>query len=353
MTENSTEATRIRRELQVYSDLARALTSTLDQGEVLRTIMSIIQELLKPRNWSLLLLDPSTGDLRFELAMGESADVLSGDTIPAGEGLAGWVARNGKPILVADASADPRFCARYDGITSFKTVAVLCVPLRNRGRTMGVLELVNGIDDGVFTETDLGTLETIADFAAIAMGNAVAFKKISHLVLTDDQTGLCNARSFHETLAREVSACDEQGLALSLIMLDLDHFRRINEAHGHLFGNRVLGEIGALMRRFSRPGDLAVRYGGDEFILLMPRTSKEEAIEIAGRLRDEVRRHEFQKGEGPGLHITASFGTASYPRDARNVDDLMRFADSAMYRIKESTRDGVAAALHRTEAIRL
>ena len=335
---------RIRLEHEIYADLARTLTSTLNLSEVLQIIMQKVGELLAPKNWSLLLLEPDGGHLRFELVVGEGAEVLTGRRLNVEEGIAGWVARSGEAVLVEDARSDPRFCNRFDALCSFETRSIICVPLINRGKILGVMELVNRLEQAPFTERDMQSLQTIAEYAAIAICNAHLYWKAHWLSITDDHTSLFNMRYLYEALDGVLKTADEERSEVSMIFFDLDHFKHVVDTHGHQLGSKVLREVGFLLRRIVRPGDIPVRYGGDEFVILMPKTGKEAALEFTSNIREQMKSNLFLSDEGFNLRITASFGVACYPEDAKNKSELLKLADSAMFKIKETTRDSIGSA---------
>jgi len=333
-------------ELAVLNEIGKALTSSLDIGEVMHVILAKVSELLKPSNWSLLLLDPGTGELYFKAAVGAGSERLQGLRIKSGEGIAGWVATNVKSLKVDDVTEDPRFAARFDKASRFHTKSILCVPLSFKGKVLGVIELVNGEGDGPFTDEDLRILSTVAEFSAIAIENAQNFHKVEELTVLDDHTGLFNSRHLSRQLEMEIHRATRFGHPVSLIFFDLDHFKQVNDKHGHQAGSRVLHEVGRLLLSTLRSTDVAVRYGGDEFVILLPETSKDQAVEAANRLRVEIAEQKFLAAEkfGP-LRLTASLGVASFPDDAKLPEELLRKADEAMYRVKEAQRDGVESAL--------
>src|SRR5207237_5594263 len=286
-----------------------------------------VSELLRPRNWSLLLRDPQSGELYFNAAVGAGSDMLLHLRLRQGEGIAGWVAKNHAPILVPDVHAEPRFAARFDKTSRFQTKAILCVPLAFKGRVLGVIELVNGEGDGTFGAEDLRILSTVAEFSAIAIENAQNFQKVQDLPVLDDHTGLFNSRHLRRTLEQEIVRATRFGHPVSLVFFDLDHFKRVNDTHGHQAGSRVLAEVGRLLLGTLRSTDVPVRYGGDEFVILLPETSKDQAMECAKRLRGEISRWKFLAEETYGpLQITASLGVASFPDDARVPEELLRRA---------------------------
>lgn len=331
-------------ELEAFTEIGKVLTSTLDIHEVLRRIMDKVQEVLKPANWSLLLVDAEADALVFEVAQGAGAERLAGQTIGLGEGIAGWVVARGEPLLVEDVRKDPRFSSRFDAATLFTTRSILAAPLRFGGKSLGVIELVKGPSEPSFRDEDLRTLTTIADYAAIALQNAWNFQRVEELTILDEHTGLYNSRHLEACLAAEVLRAQRFEHPLSLIFFDLDHFKRVNDIHGHQTGSSVLAEIGEILRKTMRPVDVPVRYGGDEFVCLLPETPKNQALLWARQIRAAIREHEFSAPGGAELRVDASFGVASLPDDADDAASLLRQADMAMYRVKAAGRGDIAAA---------
>ncbi len=334
----------IRAELELISDISKTLTSSVDITNVLKILMVKVGQFLKVKNWSLLLLDEKSQKLRFEIAVGEASEKLLGKELPLDEGVAGWVARSGRAELISNVREDKRFCSRFDNEANFQTRSIVCVPLINKGKVLGVIELVNKIEEGRFSEFDMRLLKMIADFTAIAIDNAINFKKVSELVITDDHTSLFNVRYMYDYLEREVDICIRSNRSLSLLFFDLDHFKRINDTYGHMCGSAVLKEVGLFLKEIIRPNDIAIRYGGDEFVVIMPDTAKQKAFEIARQMREAFLDHRFLSDRGLNLQVKASYGVASIPEDASNKEELISLADAAMYKIKESTRDAVGLA---------
>ncbi len=335
-------------ELGLLNQIAKALTSSLDIDEVMQVILAKISELLRPRNWSLLLRDEATNELVFQAAMGPGSQGLAGLRVRAGEGICGWVAENNAPLLVDDVSKDPRFSSRFDEASRFHTKAILCAPLASKSRVMGVIELVNGEADGVFSQEDLRLLQMVCEFSAIAIENARNFAKVQELTVIDDHTGLFNSRHLKRTLEVEVIRATRFGHPISLVFFDLDHFKQVNDQHGHTIGSKLLREVGLLLARTLRSTDIAVRYGGDEFVAILPETSKDQAVDAGRRLRDALESTKFLAGEPYGpLRMSASFGVASFPDDAKTPEELVEHADAAMYAAKRAGRGRVEAAPHK------
>ncbi len=332
------------RELEVLIEIGKALTSTVDLEDVLTLIMDQVGRLLKTQSRSLLLRDEETGDLTFEIAVSPAAEKLKGMKVPVGQGVAGWVAEHGEPLVISDVNNDERFSDEFDRVSSFITQSVLCVPVRSKDHILGVIELVNGPNEKIFKEADLQILLTIADYAAIAIENARNFMRVSELVITDDLTGLYNGRYLHTLIEEEIERVRRFGGKLSLIFIDLDFFKKVNDTRGHMVGSRTLSEVGQLIKNNVRKICKAARYGGDEFVIVMPNTGKNGAMTLATKLCELFRAYDFLDDSEVSFKMTASFGIATFPDDADSKDGLIRLADQAMYRVKETSRDAVLSA---------
>ena len=331
-------------ELATLVDIGKALTSSLNLKDVLDVIMGKVASLLKPKLWSLLLVDSESDELYFEIVVSPVADQLKQVRLKMGEGIAGWVALHGESLLIADAQNDDRFARQIDRQMDFTTRSLICVPLMVRGQVLGVIELVNSLEDEGYGEPELHIISIIADYAAIAIDNARNYQRACELVITDDLTGLYNARHFNTLLDREVAAAKRFGQSLSMVFLDLDRFKQVNDTYGHLVGSRVLSEMGGVIKRNIRMVDYAARFGGDEYVLLLPSTPKSGAMTLVANLRKVMREQIFRADDGREFQVTASFGVATYPDDAASNLDLVRLADEAMYAVKGGGRDGIRVA---------
>ena len=322
-------------------EIAKALTSCLEVHSVLETIMKQVERLIGPEAWSLLLVEQESGDLVFEIPVSPVAEQLKGLRLRLGEGIAGWVALNGEPLLIPDVSLDDRFQGQFDQKFSFKTQSIVCVPMKIKDRVIGVIELINSFDKLMFNHVDMTVLSAIADFAAIAIENARNYDRINELVITDDLTGLYNSRHFNSLIEDELSRAIRYGTEMSLVFLDLDKLKGINDLHGHLVGSRMLSELGHLIARNIRATDKAARYGGDEFVIILPNAGKEQSMAMAANFRQRLNESVFLSDDGQPIRLTASFGVASFPVDAANREELIRAADIAMYKAKHEGRDTI------------
>ncbi len=328
-------------ELGVFHDVAKALTSSLNLDSILQTILEKMAAHFQPDNWSLLMVDEAKDELYFAIAVGEAAQSLKNLRLKVGEGIAGWVARHGEPLIVPDVYTDPRFAKRIDEMTKWQTRSIICLPLKSRQRVLGVIQLINCSMESL-GDNELFFLQALSDYAAIAIDNARAVEKIQELTITDDVTGLYNARHLYKTLEAEVYRSARFGYEFSVIFIDLDHFKQVNDTSGHLAGSKLLTEIGFKIKIHLRLIDYAFRYGGDEFVILLPQTGKEAALVVGRRLQDVFRQSTFLQEENLNLKCRASMGIASYPEDAKSAHEIIRQADEMMYVVKNSTRDNIA-----------
>jgi diguanylate cyclase (GGDEF)-like protein len=324
--------------LRVFHDVARALTSSLELEEILGAIMDKMAQFFGPERWSMLMVDDIANELYYAIAVGENTESLKGLRVPMGEGVAGWVASTGNPLVVPDVALDPHWSAFALKHPDLKIKSIACVPVRSGNKTLGVIQLLNSKLD-LLSEYSISFLRILCDYAAIAIQNARSMTLIQELTITDDVTGLFNARHLYTLLDEQVA----QGQVFSLMFVDLDHFKSVNDTHGHLIGSRLLAEIGGLLKRCLGPNNSAFRYGGDEFVALLPGMGKSAASGTTMALREELRAARFLEGAGLSLNVSGSFGLATYPEDGSTVPTILRAADTMMYEAK-ITRDSVAVS---------
>ena len=329
-------------ELSIFHDVAKALTSSLDLDTILQTIMEKMAAYFEPATWALLMLDETTQELYYAASVGEGCANINALQLVGGESLAKWVIDHGEPLVFQSVNTDPRL---QDGTTRLlfpQDCAVVCMPVRTGGNVLGIIQLVN-IDVELYNRNEM-LLQTLADYAAIAIENARAVKRIQELSITDDCTGLYNQRHLFTVLAEEVHRSSRFGYEFSLLFLDLDHFKWVNDKYGHLLGSRLIGLVGQCLRENLRLVDAAFRYGGDEFAILLPQTSKESGLFVARRFASLFHSRKWLPGDNISLELRASIGVATYPHDAINPQEIVRCADEMMYQVKQAGRDNIAVA---------
>src|SRR3569833_1336008 len=273
-------------DLMVFHQLARSLNSSLDLDTVLRTILEQMERLITADMWTLLLMDDSRTELYYAIAAGIGENALRDLRVRVGEGVAGWVAEHAETLIVPESEDDPRL---HHTLSADQRVvrSVIAMPLRGRKGVQGVIEILSPRASQMSDYT-IAFLHILCDHAAIAIENAQDVSRIQQLTITDDTTGLYNVRHLYKVLEQEVARSHRHGKPVSLAFIDLDRFTSVNDAHGHLIGSELLGRVGARLKQIARPTDLCFRYGGDEFVVLMPETSATEARVAATDLHHEL-----------------------------------------------------------------
>jgi len=329
------------RDLLVFHNVARALTAQLDLDSVLHAIMGQMEQYFEPEQWSLLIMDEPRQELFYAVVVGHKEADLRDVRVKVGQGLAGWVALHGETLIVPEAEDQQR---PEEPGRRFRIRSAICMPLIFRQKVLGVIQLFNCRVETLGDET-ISFLHLLCDYAAIAIENARAVERIQELTVTDDCTGLYNQRHLYRMLEKAREHARETGKHFSVIFIDLDYFKRVNDEHGHLVGSRLLAEFGQALRCEVRACDAVFRYGGDEFIVLLHERGREEAEEVARQLHRSLRDRVFGESSKLELKIHASYGVATWPEDGEQPHELIHRADDAMYRVKGSTRDGVAVGL--------
>lgn len=319
--------------LSFFVDIGRSIAQAKTIEDTLAEVMRHVGDIFTPLDWSLLLKDPQTGDLTFTVVIGKNASKLQGKRLPQGEGIAGWICENAQPVIAEDVASDERFSCRIDQYTQFETKSIIGVPLKVDDRVIGVIELINKINGQAFTPFELKILTTIADFAAIAIERAYFSRALKKMATEDALTGVKNRRTMEQVLAQELSKAKRYGTSLSLLMVDVDAFKTINDTYGHLAGDQVLKKLAQIIVDTVREVDTVCRFGGDEFVVIMPNTSASRAETVRTRIQEAIDYHNSLGGE---IQFRCSIGLHSVDSGAQN--GLLAMLDSDLYRQKRLIR---------------
>lgn len=327
---------------EMLKTIGKSLTSTLHRDGILEQIMEFTGRIFNPDNWSLLMTDEKKGDLYFAIVVGEASSSLEDIRVPLHNSIAGWSVRNKEAVVLASVRDDKRFSSMFDNMSGFETKSVICIPLVSKNRAVGAIELIN-VQKDCFDRENIEILNSLADFAAIAIENARYVKQIENMAIKDDCTDLYNARHMITLLDAEINRTERTEESFCIVFVDLDHFKEINDNYGHLVGSSLLRKIAKLIVSNLRPTDWAIRYGGDEFLYILPSTNKKTAVKITERIRIKLKNSNFFKKEGYNIKVTGSFGISEFPSDATSRDELISKADKAMYISKETGRNKTTA----------
>ena len=258
--------------------------------------------------------------------------------IPKGQGIAGRVAQLGEPMLVENLEIDPRVLQKNK--RHYKTRSFLSVPLKIGDRTIGVLNLSDKVSGEVFNEDDLQLIQSFASQAVVVLERNVLYsqtERLKKLSITDHLTGLLNRRYFQERLEEEIARSSRHGRPLSLMMLDIDGFKIINDTLGHPVGDKLLKQVSDAIMDSVRTMDIVSRFGGDEFLVLLPETHPDRAAHIAERIRQAVGKIALAlDSEAPEQDVvtSVSIGIASYPQNGHTLEKLVEQVDRALYQAK-------------------
>ncbi len=326
---------RRREQLEAINRIAKQTTSVLDLRELLQKVCRYILEAFHMDHVSILLLEEGhlvlrANDGKLTLRTPENVE------LPIGAGLAARALEEGKTRMANDVTATEGYIAGYKEARS-----EMCVPLICFGETLGALVLDSASLDA-FVAADLEPIESVADICANAIQNARYFDKVRQLAYVDGLTGAFNRRYFEMRILEEIERARRYESAMAVMMVDLDHFKRLNDEFGHLLGDEVLRQVTSIFAHHLRKIDVVCRYGGEEFAILLTQTPPEGAIHVAEKLRHVVERWNFPGVPRP---VTISIGVAEFPVDGRSRDELVRAADNAMYLAKQSGRNRVIHAL--------
>lgn len=343
------EIQRLRRELEYRARFANSLQhfleriSCTDPVKTYNSIVSSSKELLQSERASLMILDESATQLILKAASGFATDPESVAAVRVGEGVSGEVINTGKPVMVADLRIAGRKPAPAE--RRYKTNSFISYPIMIGGRKVGVLNVTDKSGGGVYDEVDLSLLEIIGPQLALALERAEWQERATEFQLmsiTDSLTGLPNRRYLEERLAEELNRSRRYDYPMSFLMIDIDDFKAYNDKNGHQAGDVALQITAHCLKGALRAEDVASRYGGEEFCILLPQTGMVEAGAIADRIRHRVSSTEFPHGKAqPFGHVTISVGVSTFTKNIDTPENIIAAADRALYQAKSLGKDRV------------
>lgn len=353
-----------RLEKQVFYDMASAFTDFSSFDELLETLITKLASHFRA-NYAHIILATDEG-LKLAAAYGFDKTKFE-DLSVSNKGVVGWVINHGQPVLCRNVHTDPRYISLMED-----TRSELAVPIKVGKKLVGAVNLESSLS-GAFTQKDLKLLQAASPEIGLAIEVAQLYETLQHMAFTDSLTGLYNYRYFQERLEEEFQRAKRYERHLSLLFIDVDDFKGFNDRYGHVAGDMLLSELGELIKTLIRASDIAVRYGGEEFCVILPETDKQGAVELAERIRERVENHTFgetkvqkeghEQDNSPFIsnvyqwvknlkavthkifpqksNVTISVGVASYPEDASDKENIIEKADKALYLAKKGGKNKV------------
>ena len=319
------------RKADLFAEFVAAVTGPLEPARVAEAVVTRVAGWLPAPGWAIVAVDHEG------LPALLGAKLLTDELESAAQAVGLWVLAQEAAFFSASVADDRRVTARAG--------AVVALPLTARGRTVGALvglDRAPAVREPRLSGATQATFGALLEPAALALDTSLRIARAEALSVTDDLTQLYNSRYLSQVLRRETKRASRSGRPLSLLFIDLDGFKSVNDVHGHLCGSQALVEVAAVIRSTARETDVVARFGGDEFALVLPDTGSEGAVAVGERVRDRIAEAHYLGGQGLDVRLTASVGVATLPDVAASSEGLMRAADQAMYWVKEHGKNGIS-----------
>jgi len=318
--------------LEKVSTISALMNSHIQLEDLLSHFVKSIKENFPHYNTSIILYN-QFNELEIKAYSGYTDKYIErvNEMLKMGEGIVGWVAEHKTPVHVKDTRSDPRFVGRLD-----VPMSEIAVPLEISSGMIGILDIesegVNSLD-----ENDFRIVTILASHLSVSIDNTFKYEETKRIANTDPLTNTYNYRFFIDKLKEELERSKKLSIPLSILMLDIDYFKEINDNYGHMVGDMVIKDLAQLLSKTVRKGDIVIRYGGDEFFIILPGTGKQFTHSIAEKINKLVKKTNFTNG----IKITVSVGTVTYPDDGDSVETLLKWVDDALYDAKRKGRDRI------------
>jgi len=325
------EMERVDSELEVLYEISRTIQTTSDRDALFQRLLELVNDVVPYEHATLFVKNPGTGRLSVGARRGAHVDLISGVEFENGSGFSAWVAKQRRIIVLPDLHRG----RRTDDV---EVASFASIPLMVQGELIGVLNLSHPRPK-TFLDEHVRILSLIASQTASVIQRFLMFEEMSRLAITDELTGLYNRRYFLQRLREETDRARRYDHTFSVLFVDVDHFKTLNDHHGHALGDKVLVELSGLLKKWARSSDLVARYGGDELVVLLPMTDVASASNAGERLRAQVAAHPFARRK----RLTVSLGVAGFPEAGVQPGAIVGQADRALYAAKASGRNTVVS----------
>jgi diguanylate cyclase (GGDEF)-like protein len=327
------------KELSILYNVSQAMTASIDPEELCNLLGEVITKNVGVQDFAILLLNPEIKQLEVKAALGfRRNDQVRSLCFELGEGITGKAVQGKKPLYIPDTSKDSSYL-HYKGVQE-KEGSFLCLPIVAKDRVLGTVNFSRaGVD--AFSESEIKVLTTIVGQVAIAMDNARLYAETKEMSLTDELTKVYNRRHFHKMLEMEFKRARRFARPLSLLMIDVDHFKKLNDSFGHIEGDHLLVNLAKVLSENLREVDTVARYGGEEFAVILPNTSEPDAHQVGTKLKDLVQNIALSPELRKKMKVTVSVGVSALHPESDSIEDLINHADIALYRAKSRGRNRV------------
>ena len=328
-------------DLELLLQLNSFSAQIVNRDETLKAIQQFFVTKFQLDGYVLMLKTDSDQALEISSCYGISFDKDVWVKINNGDRILTKIFNDGESVYIPDLATE-QYSTLFD--VDGRAGSVLSLPLLcEKKTTIGILNLLRSSING-FSEAEIGFLQLIAVHAAGVIDKTILFHNTQELAYTDGLTSIFNRRYFDQRYSREILRAKRYKRALSLLMVDIDYFKKYNDTFGHLMGDKVLRKVANIIEEELRRADIVCRYGGEEFVVILPEIDQDNAFRVAEKLRTAVRTISFKKNKQPATHVTISIGVASFPDNGNNAEKILEAADKALYRAKELGRDKVVQA---------